>query len=150
MKIIVNNKKAFFDYFVISTYEAGLVLLGSEVKSIRLGHISLADSYISISKSGEMFVKNMYIKKFDFESSKIDEKRERKLLLNQNEIDKISAKIKEKGYTLIPLKVYFNEKSLIKLDMGLCKGKKLYDKKQSLKEKDIDLEVKREISKTKN
>jgi len=146
MKIIATNKKAYFDYFVISTYEAGLVLEGSEVKSIRKGNVNLKDSFIFFSHKGEVIVKNMFIKKFEnFGGFEIDEKRDRKLLLNKTEIKKLVSKIKEKGYSCVPLKVCLKNNKFVKLEIGLVKGKKSYDKKESIKLNDIKREVEREI-----
>ena len=145
MKLIATNKKAYFDYFILSTYEAGIVLLGSEVKSIRLGHTNLKDSFISF-KNGEAFIKNMHITAYKDAVSfeKIDEKRSRKLLLNRSEIDKIISKPQEKGFTCVPLKVSF-ENNLVKLEIAIAKGKHLYDKKKSLAEKDIQRETERTL-----
>lgn len=146
MKIIATNKKAYFDYFVISTYEAGLVLEGSEVKSIRKGNVNLKDTFIFFTQKGEVFVKNMFIKKFEnFGGFEIDEKRDRKLLLNKVEIKKIASKIKEKGYSCVPLKICLKDNKFVKLEIGLVKGKKSYDKKESIKLNDIKREVEREM-----
>lgn len=145
MKIIANNKKAHFNYFVEDTLEAGISLLGPEVKSIRNGSVSLDEAFIYTSSNLEMFVKNMFIKKFDLATNtKIDEKRDRKLLLHKKEISKLLTKVKEKGYTIVPLKIYFQGKN-IKLEIGLCKGKHTYDKKETLKEKDIKRELDRTL-----
>jgi len=145
MKLVTNNKKANFEYFIISTYEAGIVLSGSEVKSIRLGHCSLTDSFITFSKDGEAFIKNMHITAYkDATIDKIDEKRSRKLLLNKNEINKLISKVKEKGFTCIPLKVYFKD-HLVKLEIALAKGKHLYDKRESLAKRDIERDTKRQL-----
>jgi len=145
MKEFTNNKKANFEYFIISTYEAGIVLSGSEVKSIRLGHCSLTDSFITFSKDGEAFIKNMHITAYkDATIDKIDEKRSRKLLLNKNEINKLISKVKEKGFTCIPLKVYFKD-HLVKLEIALAKGKHLYDKRESLAKRDIERDTKRQL-----
>ena len=142
MKIIANNKKANFEYFIISTYEAGIVLTGSEVKSIRLGHTSLNDSFISFSK-GEAFIKNMHISTYkDASFDNSDEKRSRKLLLNRAEINKLISKVKEKGFTCIPLKVYLKDQ-LVKIEIALSKGKHLYDKRESLAKKDIERDTQR-------
>lgn len=146
MKIIATNKKAYHDYFVISTFEAGLVLVGSEVKSIRAGFVNLKDSFISISKNDEFFVKNMYIKNYDkICYDKVDEKRDRKLLLNKSEMNKIKSRVKEKGFTCVPLKIYFTNQQLVKLEIALVQGKHTYDKKAVLKEKDNAREVEREL-----
>lgn len=146
MKLIATNKKAFFDYFIISTYEAGIVLLGSEVKSIRLGHTNLKDSFVTF-KNGEAYIKNMHIGAYTESTiDKIDEKRSRKLLLNKKEIEKIVSKTQEKGFTCVPLKIYFKD-NLVKLEIGIAKGKHLYDKKKALAEKDIARETERELKK---
>lgn len=145
MKIVVQNKKAYFDYFVLETYEAGISLVGCEVKSIRAGHVSLNDSYISISSSGDVYIKNIYIKTYEKSSAfTADEKRVRKLLLNKKEIEKLSKNVKEKGLTIVPLKVYFKGQ-LVKLEIGLVKGKHLYDKREVLKQKDKTREVERQL-----
>ena len=134
MKIISNNKKAFHEYFIEDTFEAGIVLVGSEVKSIRAGSMSLLESFVRI-KDGEVFLKNAYVKQYDKTSSfSPDTRRDRKLLLNKKEIQKISRAIKENGYTLVPIKTYFNN-NRVKVQIALARGKKLYDKKETLKEK---------------
>lgn len=131
--IVANNKKAYFEYFIDQTFEAGIVLVGSEVKSIRQGGVSLADSFISL-KNNEAYLKNAYIKPFEKTTVFIPEsRRDRKLLLNKQEIQKLVRGVKEKSYTVVPLKVYFKN-NLVKLEIGLARGKKLYDKKQKLKE----------------
>jgi len=145
MKIIANNKKANFEYFLISTFEAGIVLVGSEVKSIRLGHVSLNESFITFSKDGEAFIKNMHISTYDnigFE--KVDEKRTRKLLLNKQEINKIYSKVQEKGFTCVPTKVYLKD-NLVKIEIALAKGKHTYDKKDTLAKKDIERDTQRQL-----
>ena len=145
MKIIANNKKAHFNYFVESTLEAGISLLGPEVKSMRAGSCNIDDSFIFITKDLEVFVKNMFVKKFDYATNIVfDEKRDRKLLLHKNEIAKLGSKVKEKGYTIVPLKVYFQGKN-IKIQLGLCKGKHTYDKKETLKQKDIQRDLDRTL-----
>ena len=138
--IEVKNKKAYFDYSIISDLEAGIVLTGTEIKSIRKGSCDLKDSFITI-KNNEAFIINMYIAKY--EEGNIfnhDERRTRKLLLHKKEILKLKDKVKIEGLTLIPLKLYF-KKNKAKILMGVCKGKKLYDKRASLKEKDIKKET---------
>ncbi len=144
MKIIANNKKAYYDYFVLETLECGIVLEGCEVKSVRQGNVNLKDSFISISQAGEVFVKNMHIKNYDKASFLVEEKRSRKLLLNKHEINKLASKVKEKGLTLVPLKIYLKD-SLVKLEVGLVKGKHTYDKKEVLKEKDILRDTTRQL-----
>ncbi len=136
MKIVASNKKAHFNYHILDTYQAGVVLKGSEVKSIRNGGINLNDSFVVI-KNNEVFVKNAYIKPYDKTASFIpDPRRDVKLLLNRNEILKLKQKVTEKGLTLVPTKVYF-EKNLVKIEVALCKGKQLFDKKDALKQQDI-------------
>ncbi len=143
MKVISNNKKAFFDYFVSDLVEAGIVLEGCEVKSVRAGGASLKESFVVI-KNGEMFLKNAYIKPYEKTSSyKPDERRTRKLLLNKSEIQKFEKMVKEKGFTLVATKIYFNKSNRVKVEVGLAKGKKLYDKRQSEKEKSIKRDLQR-------
>jgi SsrA-binding protein len=139
-KIVCQNKKAFHDYSIDEVLEAGLVLLGPEVKSLRDGRSSLVDGYARI-KNGEVFLYNMHISPYPFAHNlNLDPKRTRKLLLNRQEIRRLIGKTKEKGYTMIPLKVYFSN-SRAKVELGLAKGKKKVDKRHALREK----EQKREI-----
>ena len=145
MKLIASNKKAYFNYFVESSIEAGLSLIGPEVKSLRQGSAGLDESFVYISRDLEVFVKNMFIKKFDYATNiHFDEKRDRKLLLHKSEISKLITKVKEKGYTLVPLKVYFKD-SKVKMELGLCKGKHTYDKKETLKERDVRRDLDRTL-----
>lgn len=135
MEII--NRKAKFNYFVIDDIEAGLELKGTEIKSIRKGKASIEDAYARI-KNGEVFIINMFIAKY--EEGNIfnhDERRERKLLLHKSEINKLSKKLELDNYTLVPLKLYFRN-SKAKILLGLCKGKKLYDKRETIKKRDIE------------
>lgn len=144
IRLIANNKKAYHDYFIEDTYEAGIELAGTEVKSMRMGKCSIKESFIQIDR-GEVFVWGMHIS--PYEKGNIfnkDPLRTRKLLLHQYEIRKIAAKIAEKGYTLVPLKVYFNG-SLVKVEIGIAKGKKLYDKRQDIAKKDQKREAEREF-----
>lgn len=138
----IKNKKAYFDYFVEETYEAGIVLTGTEIKSIRKGSANLKDSYARI-KNGEAFVINMFISIYE-EGNRFnhDERRERKLLLNRREIDKISNRVNKEGFSFIPLKLYLKN-GKAKLLVGVAKGKKLYDKRQALKEKDLQRDANR-------
>ena len=147
MKIITENKSARFEYFIEDQFEAGISLDGGEVKSIKAGNISLNDSYCSIYQNS-VFIKNMHVAIYENAGAyNIKEaKRERRLLLHRREINKLSQKIKEKGYTLVPLKVYLKG-SLIKIELGLCKGKHTYDKKQALQNRDIERAPAREIKK---
>ena len=144
IRLIANNKKAYHDYFIEDTYEAGIELAGTEVKSMRMGKCSIKESFIHIDR-GEVFVWGMHIS--PYEKGNIfnkDPLRTRKLLLHQYEIRKIAAKIAEKGYTLVPLKVYFKG-SLVKVEIGIAKGKKLYDKRQDIAKKDQKREAEREF-----
>lgn len=130
------NRKAHYDYFIKDTYEAGIELQGTEIKSLRKGNANINDSYARI-KNGEVYLTNMYIGKY--EEGNIfnhDERRERKLLLHKKEILKIDNEVTTKRYTLIPLKIYF-VRGKAKVELGVCQGKKLYDKRESIKEKDI-------------
>ena len=132
----VVNRKASHEYFIKDTYEAGIELFGTEIKSIRKGNVNINDSYARV-KNNEIYVINMYIAKY--EEGNIfnhDERRERKLLLHKNEILKIAHNIETNRYTLVPLKLYFKGNKA-KIELGICQGKKLYDKRESLKEKDL-------------
>ena len=147
MKLIANNKKAFHDYFIEDTYEAGIALAGTEVKSLRMGKCSIKESFIRV-ENGEVYIYGMHIS--PYEKGNIfnrDPLRVKKLLLHKSEIRKMKGKIAEKGYTLVPLKVYFNQ-SLVKVEIGLAKGKKLYDKRQDIAKKDQRREVEREFKQT--
>ena len=143
MKVISNNKRAYYDYFVSDLVEAGIVLEGSEVKSVRAGGASLSESFV-IVKNGEIFLKNAYIKPYEQTTSfKPDERRTRRLLLNKSEIEKFARAVKEKGFTLVATKIYFNKSGKVKVEIGLAKGKKLYDKRQTLKEKSVKRDIER-------
>ena len=145
MKVVATNRKAHHDYYVLETYEAGVVLQGSEVKSIRLGNVNLKDSYVSFSRHGEVFAKNIYVKTYDKTTSfALDERRDRKLLLNKSEVNKIFSKVKEKGITVVPLSMYFKGQH-VKLEITLAKGKHTYDKKEVLKDKDTYRELQRDL-----
>ncbi len=144
MKIIATNKKAYYEYEIIDTFEAGIVLMGSEVKSIRQGHISLSNSFIQVNK-GELWLKNCYIKNYEKTTSFCpDERKMRKLLMKNKEILKLSSQISEKGLTLVPLKAYFNDRNMVKLEIALARGKKLYDKRRTIKERDQKRELARQ------
>ena len=135
-KIICQNKKAYHDYFIIEEYECGIVLTGTEIKSVRLGHVNLQDSYCQI-KNGEMFIEGMHISKYDLGNIfNHDPERVRKLLLHRKEILKLHGHVSREGYTLVPLAVYI-ENGLCKVELALAKGKKLFDKRETLKEKSI-------------
>ena len=144
IRLIANNKKAYHDYFIEDTYEAGIERFGREVKSMRMGKCSIKESFVQIDK-GEVFVYGMHVS--PYEKGNIfnkDPLRTRKLLLHQYEIRKIAGKIAEKGYTLVPLKVYFKG-SLVKVEIGIAKGKKLYDKRETIAKKDQRREAEREF-----
>lgn len=144
--IEIKNKKASFDYFIEDTYEAGMVLTGTEIKSIRKGSCNLKDSYARV-KNGEVFLTNMFISTYE-EGNRFnhDERRERKLLLNKKEIYKLRDKVDKEGYSLVPVKLYLKN-GKAKLLLGVAKGKKTYDKRQSIKERDIKKETQKAISK---
>ncbi|MBQ9785951.1 MAG: SsrA-binding protein SmpB [Clostridia bacterium] len=144
MKTIATNKKAHFEYFILKKFEAGISLQGSEVKSIREGNVSLKESFV-IFRNGEAFINNMFIKNYDKTGVfKPDERRQRKLLLHKEEIANLTAKVAEKGLTVVPLSLYL-EKHLVKLEIALCKGKLLHDKRESIKERDIQRDIRREL-----
>ena len=143
LKIIESNKKAWRDYEILETQEAGIQLYGSEVKSIRNGGISLAESYIK-TKSGECFLVDCHVAPYGFSrKDEVDPYREKKLLLHKKEIVKLDAKIRQKGLTLIPLKIYFNEDGRCKIELGLGKGKKAHDKRDSIRAKENERYLKR-------
>ncbi len=146
IKIIATNKKARHNFQIESEYEAGIVLVGTEVKSIREGRVSFQDAYADI-KNGELFLRQLHISPYKYAYyTNHETHRTRKLLLHRYEIRKLSSKIKEKGYTLVPLKIFFkNDK--IKVLIGLGKGKKLYDKRETIKRKDVQRDLDRERKK---
>jgi len=139
----LKNRQAFHEYFIDTTYVAGIVLLGTEVKSIRTGKISFNDSYCLIHK-GEIWIKSLHITPYSHGTvNNHDPLRDRKLLLQKREIRKIETKLKEKGYTLVPLRIFFNDKNLAKMEIGLARGKKLYDKRETIKNRDVERDLKR-------
>lgn len=141
--ILIKNKRATFDYEIIERYTAGLQLFGTEIKSIRDGKASLTDTYCTFIKD-ELWVKNMHIATYFFGTyNNHDVRRDRKLLLNKKELNKLARATRETGLTIIPLRMFINEKGLAKLEIGLAKGKKNYDKRQSIKEKDAKREMDR-------
>ena len=142
----INNRKANYDYIIEDTYEAGIVLKGTEIKSIREGKANLKDSY-AIYKNGEIFILNMHISQYDKGNIfNHEETRTRKLLLNKREIYKIRDSIEREGYTIVPIKLYFKGNKA-KLLIGIGKGKKTYDKREAIKKKDMDREIKKELKK---
>ncbi len=143
-KIIAQNKKAWHDYFVDEKYEAGIALFGTEVKSIRAGAVNLKDSYCSV-KDGELFMLGVHIS--PYEKGNIfnrEPRRERKLLMHKREIMKINGALTQKGYTLVPLSLYFSGKN-VKVELGLCRGKKLYDKRDTIAKKEVNREIDRKM-----
>ena len=140
--VLARNKKAFHDYFIEDKLEAGMELVGTEVKSVKAGKVSIKESFIRIIKN-EIFTMNMHITPYEFGNiNNLPESRVRKLLLNRKEIEKWAAKIKEQGYTIIPLSVYTKQR-LVKMEIGLAKGKKLHDKREALKRKDQERDMKK-------
>ena len=145
IKMVANNKKAYHDYFIDDKFEAGIELFGTEVKSIRMGKCSIKEAFIKIESDGQVYVFGMHIS--PYEKGNIfnkDPLRERKLLMHRYEINKLKGKIQEKGYTLVPLQVYFKG-SLVKVEIGLARGKKLYDKRADIAKKDQRRELEKEF-----
>ena len=141
--INITNKRAVFNYFITATYEAGIMLTGTEIKSIRAGKASLTDAYCFF-KNEELWIKNLHISEYKEGSYNNHEpKRERKLLLNRSELRKLQSKIKEKGTTIIPTRIYINERGFAKIEIGLARGKKTFDKRETLKERDTKVEMDR-------
>ena len=141
-KLVANNKKAYHDYFIDDKYETGIELYGTEVKSIRMGKCSIKEAFVRI-ENGQVYIYGMHIS--PYEKGNIfnkDPLRQRKLLMHRREIDKLLSKIKEKGFTLVPLQVYFKA-SLVKVEIGLARGKKLYDKRDDIAKKDAKREMER-------
>ena len=148
-KIVSTNKKAFHDYTIESTIEAGVVLTGPEVKSLRAGRANLRDGYAAIAKD-EVWLHNVHISPYSHATDiPSDPLRTRKLLLNRREIKKLTNKVKEKGFALIPLKIYFISNGKVKVELALARGKKQYDKRATIKKKDTDRDLERTMSKYK-
>ena len=144
MKIISKNKKAYHDYFIEDTFEAGIVLTGTEIKSIRAGRVNISDAYVRTTRNNEAFIINMHIAKFKQGNQfNHEETRERKLLLHKSEIVKLRSKTKKEALTIVPTKVYLS-RGRAKLEIGLARGKKKYDKRRDLKEKDIKRRLQKE------
>jgi len=147
MKIITQNKKAFFDYEVLDRIEAGLVLTGDEVKSLRAGNVNLVGSF-AVLQGSELVMINCYIGPYSHAYDKKSEdaaRRTRKLLVHRRELDKIAGDISRKGITIVPLKLYFNDKNFVKVELGLCKHKKAHQRKEEIRERDIKRETRREL-----
>lgn len=139
----IQNRSVYHDYFIDDTFEAGMVLLGTEVKSIREGKVNFADSFCLFFKD-ELWVRNLHIAEYRFGTTNNHiAVHDRKLLLTKKELRKLQAKMKEKGFTIVPVKIYFNEKGLAKMSIGLARGKKDYDKRETIKKKDAEREMKR-------
>lgn len=145
MRVIAKNKKAFFNYELIETLEAGISLLGSEVKSIREGMVSLKESYAEI-KEGEVFLINCHVSPYDPANIfNHDPLREKKLLLHRKEIKRLIGKIKEKGLTLVPVKILLNDRGRVKVEIALAKGKRVYQKREAIRQRDQDREMRAEL-----
>lgn len=144
IKVIATNKKAYHDYFIEDTLEAGIVLVGSEVKSIRLGAVNMKDTYCLI-RGNEIELINMHISPYDKGSYfNVDARRARKLLIKKAEINKLRGKVEQKGYTIVPTKLYFKQ-GLVKVELGVAKGKELHDKRQSLQDKQQARQLERDL-----
>jgi SsrA-binding protein len=141
--LLISNRKARHDYFILDTWEAGIVLEGPEVKSLRAGHANLQDSYARV-EDGEAWLHGMHVKPYEFSRAELDPVRRRKLLLHHHEIDEVARKTQEKGLTLVPLRVYFKD-GRAKVELGLAKGKRNYDKRQVLAERDAKRETERAL-----
>ena len=140
MKLICQNKKASFDYFLLDTYEAGIKLTGTEIKSIRAGKVNINDAYIVV-RNGKVFIVNMFVAKYDLGNIfNHEERRSRELLLHKSQINKVSGKLQTEGITLVPTKLHFVD-ALVKVEFAIAKGKKLYDKREDLKRKDLTREA---------
>jgi SsrA-binding protein len=139
----IKNRSAYFEYQIDDKYDAGMVLTGTEVKSLRSGKVSFNDSYC-IFQDGELFIKSLHISEYELGTyANHNPVRERKLLLNKKELRKMMGKIKEKGFTIIPLRIYFSESGKAKVQIGLARGKKLHDKRESIKQREADRELRR-------
>lgn len=139
----IRNRSAYHEYYIEDKYDAGMVLMGTEVKSIREGKVSFVDSFCFF-QSGELWVRNLHIAEYRFGTTNNHiAVHDRKLLLNKKELRKLESKLKDKGYTIVPLKIFFNEKGLAKMEIGLGKGKKLHDKRDTVKQRDAEREMKR-------
>ncbi|HXB45443.1 MAG TPA: SsrA-binding protein [Puia sp.] len=139
----IKNRSAYHDYFIEDKYDAGMVLAGTEVKSIRDGKVSFVDSFCFFQK-GELWVRNMHIAEYKFGTTNNHlTVHDRKLLLNKRELVKLEAKMKEKGFAIVPLRIFFNENGYAKLEIGLGKGKKFFDKRETIKKRDVQKEIKR-------
>ncbi|MFM2135945.1 MAG: hypothetical protein RL021_1345 [Bacteroidota bacterium] len=142
---VIKNRKAVYDFHLLQSFTAGIVLTGSEVKSLRAGEANLGDAFCTV-ENDELFIRNLYIKEFAQASHyNHDPRRVRKLLLTRHEIRKIAVKLKEKGITLIPLRLFFSEQGYAKIEIALAKGKKTYDKREDVKKRDVERELRRSL-----
>ena len=145
-KLIATNRKAYRDYEIIESFEAGIELRGSEVKSLRDGRINFEDGFARVDNN-EVILYNVHISPYAFSSYlNVDSVRQRKLLLHRPQIDRLAAQLSQKGLTLVPLKVYFTEKGIAKIELALCKGKKLYDKRADIKKREVDMKLRKDIN----
>ncbi len=142
----VKNRSAYFQYHIETKYVAGIVLTGTEIKALREGKASFNDAYCYFSSQNELFIKNLHIAEYSHGTyANHDPLRERKLLLQKRELRKLQTKIKERGFTIVPLQLFINEKGLAKIEIGLAKGKKLFDKRETIKKRDTERQIKREL-----
>ncbi len=145
-KLIANNKKAYYEYFIEDKLEAGIVLTGTEVKSIRMGRVNIKESYAQV-RNGEVFINGMHISPYEMGNRyNQDPIRERKLLLHKREIDRLVGYIQQKGLTIVPLKVYINPKGLVKVQIGVARGKKMHDKRESIAKRDSERRIQKAMS----
>lgn len=143
----MNNRQAYYNYFIEDKYDAGIVLLGTEVKSIREGKVSFNDAFCMFEKN-ELWVRGLYISSYSHGTvNNHIEVHDRKLLLNRRELNKLQNKLKDKGLTIVPLKIFMNDKNFVKVEIGIAKGKKNYDKRETIKQRDTDKEIKRYLAK---
>jgi SsrA-binding protein len=146
-KLVATNRKARHDYFIGETYEAGIVLTGTEIKSVRVGRVNLRDSYVQV-KNGELWLIDTHIAPYEQAGhSSHEPKRPRKLLMRRREINWLEGKVQEKGYTLVPLRLYLKDSKWAKVEIALARGKKLYDKRQAIRERDAQREMERGLAK---
>jgi SsrA-binding protein len=145
-KVLANNKKARYEYFIEDTYEAGIVLKGTEVKSIRMGKVSIKESYAEVD-NGEVFIVGMNVTPYENGNRfNVEALRKRKLLLHKREIDKLMGYTTQKGFTLVPLRIYLNEKGLVKVELAVARGKKLYDKRESIAKREANIRMKQAMN----
>ncbi len=142
--ILIENRKARFDFEILDKFEAGMQLTGAEVKSIRTGRASLSESFVHV-RGEELYLRNMHIHPYELANGEMNPYRERKLLLHRRELDKLIGSIAQKGLTIVPLKLYFTDKGWAKVQIGLCRGKKLHDKRETIKQRDLTRESQREM-----